>query len=145
MEACILKVHLDNTIIHTLTIYRTLAEDFSKLLPILDNILKFLINPKTKIIVCKESNVNYLINSNRKYQLNSLLNSYNLIDIVDFPIRLQHKTASIIGNSFIDYSRIDNYSTSPCYSGISDHDAKLITIYNTNNSQSHVISKINQS
>lgn len=69
MEACILKVHLDNTIIHTLTIYRTLAEDFSKLLAILDYILKFLINPKTEIIVCKESNVNYLINSNRKYQL----------------------------------------------------------------------------
>lgn len=43
---------------------------------------------------------------------------------------------------------MDNYSTSPSYSGTSDHDAQLITIYEINHSQyssnSHVISKINQ-
>ena len=51
---------------------------------ILDNILKFLINPKSKIKVCGDIDVNYHINSNRKYQLNALQNSYNLIDTVDF-------------------------------------------------------------
>jgi len=60
------------------------AEDFSKFLVILDNILKFLINPKSKIKVCGDIDVNYRINSSRKYQLNPLQNSYNLIDTVDF-------------------------------------------------------------
>lgn len=60
------------------------AGDFSKFLVILDNILKFLINPKSKIKVCGDTDVNYRINSNRKYQLNALQNSYNLIDTVDF-------------------------------------------------------------
>jgi hypothetical protein len=50
----------------------------------LDNILKFLINPKRKIKVCGDIDVNYRINSNRKYQLNALQNSYNLIDAIDF-------------------------------------------------------------
>jgi hypothetical protein len=148
MEAYVLKVHLDYTIIHILTIYRSPAGDFAKFFEILDNILRFLINPKTETIICGDINVNYFINSNRKYQLNSLLNSYNLMDTVHFPTRTQHTSVSIIGNIFIDYSRINNYSISPCYNGISDQDGQPITIYNTINSQpmsnSYVIRKINQ-
>jgi len=49
---------------------------------------------------------------------------------------MQHTSASIIDNIFIDSSRIDNYFTSPCYSGVSDHDAQLMTTYNINNMQS---------
>jgi exonuclease III len=147
MEACVLKVHLDNTIIHILTIYRSPAGDFSKFLETLDNILRLLINPKTEIVICGDINVNYLININRKYQLNSLLNSYNFMDTVDIPTRTQCTSVSIIDNIFIDYSRINNYSISPCYNGISDHDGQLIKIYNTINSQPmsnlYVIRKIN--
>lgn len=51
---------------------------------IVDNILKFLINPKSEIKVCGDIDVNYCISSNRKYQLNALQNSYNLTDAVDF-------------------------------------------------------------
>jgi len=103
---------------------------------ILDNILKFLINPKTEITVFRNINVNYLISSNRKYPLNLLLNSSNPTDTVDFPTRTPHTTASITDNICIDYPRIDNTFTSPYYDGISGHDAQLITIYNINNSQS---------
>ena len=49
---------------------------------------------------------------------------------------MQHTSTFIIDNIFIDYCRINKYSTSPCYSGISDHDAQLITIYNINNMHS---------
>jgi len=60
---------------------------------------------------------------------------------------MQHTSASIINNIFTVYSRTDNHSTSPYYSGILDHDAQLITIYNINNMQSIsnlcVIRKIN--
>jgi hypothetical protein len=66
------------------------AGDFSKILMILEIILKFLINPKSDINVCGNINVNCLINSNRKYQLNTLQNSYSLIDAADFPTRTQH-------------------------------------------------------
>jgi hypothetical protein len=60
---------------------------------------------------------------------------------------MQHASTSLIDNIFIVYSRIDNYSTFPYYSGISDHDSQLVTIYNINNMQSIsnlcVIRKIN--
>jgi exonuclease III len=58
IEACVLKVHLDNTIIHILTIYRSPKGDFSKFLEVLDNILRFLINPKTEIIICGDISAN---------------------------------------------------------------------------------------
>ena len=90
--------------IRILTIYRSPAGDFSKFLEILDSFLRFLINPKTEIIICGDINVKYLINNNRRYQLSSLLNSYNLMDTVDFPTRMQHTSVSIIDNIFIDYS-----------------------------------------
>jgi hypothetical protein len=75
------------------------------------------------------------------------------MDTAGFPTRTQRTSVSITDNIFIDYSRINNYSISPCYNGISDHDDQLITTYNTHthnaiNSQpmsnSYGIRKINQ-
>jgi hypothetical protein len=77
-------------------------------------------------MVCGDINVNYVVNSNRKYQLNSILNSYNLFNIVDFPT---HNAASIIDTIFIDYSRLEDHSIAPFYNGFSDHDGQLLTLY----------------
>jgi hypothetical protein len=148
MEACALKIHLNKTLIYILTIYRSPAEDFAKFLRFLGNILNFLMNSRTEIIICGDTNVNYLTNNNRKYQLNSILNSYNLFDIVDFPTTTQDSAVSVIDNIFIEYSRMYNCSILPCYNGISDQDVQLLTNYNIDNTQSipnsYVIRKVNQ-
>jgi hypothetical protein len=78
----------------------------------------------------------------------SILNSYNLFDIVDFPTRTQNSTISIIDNIFLEYSGVYNCYILPCYNGISDHDAQQLTIYNIDNLQSipnsYVKRKVNQ-
>jgi hypothetical protein len=105
-------------------------------------------NSRTEIIIRGDINVNYLTNNDRKYKLNSILNSYNLFDIVDFSTRTQNSAISIIDNIFIECSRMYNCSILPCYNGISDNDVQVITIYNIDNSQSipnsYVIRKVNQ-
>jgi hypothetical protein len=122
--------------------------DFKKFIENLDNILRFVTNTKTGVIVCSDINVNYLINNNnnkKKYQLNSILNSFNLFDIVDFPTR---NASSIIDNIFVDYNRLKDYSIAPIYNDLSDHDGQFLTIYTGSDinrlTYRQIIKKINQ-
>jgi GTPase SAR1 family protein len=65
-----------------------------------------------------------------KKLLNSLLNSYNLTSIVDFPTRIESKSLSAIDNIFIDYSRKDKHYICPFFNGLSDHDGQLLQFRN---------------
>ena len=53
---------------------------------------------------------------------------YNLIGIVDFPLRHDHTSSSAIGNIFIDISHFHDYSLTPFSNDLSDHDAQILII-----------------
>jgi hypothetical protein len=95
----------------------------------LDNILKHLYTPTLDLIIVGDININYLVDSTRKRQLEALLKTYNLISIVNFPTRTQQKSATAIDNVFLDISKIGNYSISPITNGLSDRDAQSITLH----------------
>jgi len=71
-----------------------------------------------QFIICGDINVNYLVHNRRRKILGALLSSFSLSSIVYFPTRLQNKSATAIGNIFIDTSN----------NGLPDHDARLIKI-----------------
>jgi hypothetical protein len=60
--------------------------------------------------------------------LDALLFSFTLSSTVYFPTSLQNIPAMAIDNIFIDASKFPNYVVSPLYTGLSDHDAQLITL-----------------
>jgi hypothetical protein len=62
-------------------------------------------------------------------QLYNLLGTYNLSSTIYFPTRIVNKSITLIDNIFIDNRR--NYTIIPCISGLSDHDAQLITLTNS--------------
>jgi hypothetical protein len=62
--------------------------------------------------------------------LDAILSSFNLSSSVYFPSVLQNKSATTVDNIFIDTSKFPNYVVSPLYTGLSDHDARLITLSN---------------
>jgi len=80
--------------------------------------------------------VNYLEESDKESQLDSLLKSYNLFSIVKFPIRTYNNSSSAIANIFIDTTKIDTYEVIPVINKLSDHNAQII-ILNTSNNKSH--------
>jgi hypothetical protein len=84
-EAC--AVWLDSTFnkLCILTIYRSPRGNFTNVLNRLDLILQKLYNNKYNIFICGDVNVNYLIDNNRRSQLDAVLHSYNLAGIVKFP------------------------------------------------------------
>jgi hypothetical protein len=92
--------------------------------------LKLLYKPKAEFLTCGDINTDYLVESNRKKQLASLLTTCNLSHIVNFTTRIQNDSSTAIDNTFVDNSRLKSSSTSPLINGLSDHDAQFLTINN---------------
>ena len=61
-----------------------------------------------------------------------MLLTYNFLAIVYFPTRSQGYSSIAIDNIFIDTYKFINFTVSPLYNGLSDHDAKLLKINNVN-------------
>ena len=121
-----LKLNKKNVIIFC--VYRAPSGDFDYFLNKLYYILNSLHTYKTEFIICGDRNMNYLETSNKKKQLDYLLDTYNLISTVNFPTRKANNSATLIDNIFIDNRR--HYAIKPCVNGLSDHDAWLITLNN---------------
>ena len=75
IEAC--AIQLDSTFnkLCILAIYRSPNGDFTNFLKRLDMILQKLYNNKYNIVICGDVNVNYLMDNNRRSQLDAVLHS----------------------------------------------------------------------
>ena len=93
-----------------MTIYRAPTGNFEVFLNRLDNILKTLYKADSKLIVCGDTNIDYLSHSEKKRQLDTVLLSYNLFAIVHFPSRSQHQSSMAIDNIFIDTYKLYCFS-----------------------------------
>jgi hypothetical protein len=58
----------------------------------------------------------------------SLLGSYNMTQVVDFPTRITNNSRTMIDTVFVDLSRYDKIVIEPVVNGISDHDAQLLCL-----------------
>ena len=111
-----------------MVIRRSPRGDFTNFLTQLDLILQKPFNNKYNIIICVEVNVNYVIDNNRRSQLDAVLHSYNLTGIVEFPTRSGLNSQTAIDNVFIDTSTNGKYDLYPLKNGLSDHDAQLLIL-----------------
>jgi len=132
IEVCALNLELIPSNIKIMTIYRALTGNFEIFLKKLDTILSTLYKTDLKLIICGDININYLVDSEKKKQLDAVLLSYNLFAIIDFPTRSQFQTSTIIDNTFIDTYKFTNYTVHPLHNGLSDHNAQLLKINEIN-------------
>jgi len=63
--------------------------------------------------------------------VDALLSLFNLSSTVYFLATLQNKSETTIDSIFIDISKFPNYIVSPLYTALSDHDAQLNTLRNS--------------
>ena len=111
-----------------LTVYRSPSGNFSNFLIKLDSVLQKLFLLKFTFIICGDININYFADSYKKKQLDSILYSFNLCSIVNFPTRVGPNSSSLIDNVFLDNSYINKYDIAPVINGLSDHNAQLLAI-----------------
>jgi exonuclease III len=88
IEACVIQLDSTFNKLYILTVYRSTRSNFTNFFDRLDLILQKLYNNKYNIVICDDVNVSYLIDNNRRSQLDALLQSYDLAGIVKFPARL---------------------------------------------------------
>ncbi|PNF21509.1 hypothetical protein B7P43_G13548 [Cryptotermes secundus] len=113
-----------------ISIYRSPTRKILYFISALDSVLNKLHSTSTNLILCGDLNIKYLSNINSKTQLDSLLTTYGLYNIIDFPTRIDYKSATAIDCIFIDKCKISNYSIIPVVNGLSDHDAQLLLLNN---------------
>jgi hypothetical protein len=129
-----------------LALYKAPSGHFSEFLNRLESILNILHTPKNEVVICGDINVNYLVDNNRKTCLNSLLLSYNLSSIANFPTRIQNNSISAIDNIFIDSPKLETHILTTLSNCLSGHEAQLLEILYINleleNQQQHLIREI---
>jgi hypothetical protein len=135
LEICAVKIETKETKLIVFCLYRAPTGDFNQFIKHLDDTLKLLYKPKAEFLICGDINTDYLIESNRKKQLASLLTTYNLSHTVNFATRIQNDSSTAIDNIFVDNSRLKSSSTSPPINGLSDHDAEFLIMNNICNNE----------
>ena len=128
MEICAVKLKINVTPVCVITVYRSPSGNFNHFLQSLDAVLQTLYTPAQSFIICGDININYLVVSEQRKQLDTLLFVYNLKSIVDFPTRHNCTSSSAVDNIFIDITCFNDYSLTPFYNDLSDHDAQILTI-----------------
>jgi hypothetical protein len=72
MLKLVVKSRSDLTLIYTFFIYRAPWGNFTNSLLKFESILKLVMNPNTKFIICRDINIHCLVDTDRKSQLKSL-------------------------------------------------------------------------
>jgi exonuclease III len=130
-EACALKLKASNSVFCILCIYRPPSGN-GTFLPILESLLNKLYTNSNNVIICGDINTDYLKNSNHTTKLNTLLATYNLHSIVNFPTRVTKHSSTAIDNIFMNKSININYTIESLINGLSDHDAQILILQNIN-------------
>lgn len=135
IECCGVKICTkNNNDVILLTIYRAPVGNFQVFITKLDEILSSLFSVRVNFILCGDFNVDYLVESTQKKLLNSLLTSFDMMHVVNFPTRITHSTSTAIDNIFINNSKRQSFTIVPIANGLSDHDAQVLNInYNLHN------------
>jgi hypothetical protein len=101
IEICAVKLHILSCTVIIITLYRSPMGNVANFLNNLEAALHQMYNNTDDIILCGDFNINYLDDNQNKQDLNSLLNSYNLYSIVDFPTRIYNNSHTMVDNIFI--------------------------------------------
>ena len=118
--------------LHIMVVYRAPKGDFNYFLNRLDDSIKSIYKTNLNLILCGEINIDYLLENDRKKQLDSMLQTYNLTAIVHFPTRSQGRSITMIDNIFLDTFKLPSYTVLHFFNSLSDHDAQLLTLKDLN-------------
>ena len=111
-----------------ITIYRSPTGNITYFLNNLEAALNQIYSNTANILLCGDFNINYLNDNQNKQALNSLLTSYNLCSVIDFPTRIHNNSNTLIDNIFINKLTNENYSVYLLINGLSDHDAQVLSL-----------------
>jgi hypothetical protein len=76
-------------------IYRAPIENLEHFFSLLEKILNYFLQPKVTFPICCDLNINLLTKSNDASKLLTLMNTFNLTQVVDLPTRITNNNESL--------------------------------------------------
>lgn len=101
IEVCAILIWNNTKRVSILCLYRAPTGKINCFKAQLEATMIYLEHTKAQLI-CGDTNINYFIDNNKKDQLQILLNTFNLQQIIDFPTRVDSSSVSLIDNLFWD-------------------------------------------
>jgi len=98
----------------------------------MENILNHFLKPTVTFLICGDLNINLLAKSNEAINLLTLMNTYKLTQVVNFPTRITNNTESLRDTAFVDTSMYDKIEIKPFINGLPDHDVQIICLHKSN-------------
>lgn len=82
------------------------------------------------MIICGDLNIHSLTESAEKQNLEIIMNTFNLTQVVTFPTRICNNKGTLIDNIFLDKTKLNNVTVHALDNGLSDHIAQILTLVN---------------
>jgi len=129
-EISALTIHTCSTKVIHCCAYRSPSENPNYFLQHLEKILKLIYQPTVSLVLCGDLNINYHTESSVKQNLESIMKTSNLTQVVTFPTRICNNKGTLIDIIFLDNAKFQNLPVHPFDSGLSDHVAQILTLRN---------------
>jgi len=107
------KLHILSRTIIIITVYRSPTGNIAYFLSNLEAALNQVYNNTVDIILHGDYHINYFNDNQNKQALNTLLTSYSLYSIIDFPTRIHNNLCTMIDNIVINKLKNQSYSYIP--------------------------------
>jgi hypothetical protein len=141
LEICAVRYQLKSFKLIILCAYRPLTGNLKQFYVLLEKILNYILKPSLTFLVCGDLNINLLSNCNEATKLLTLMKTYNLTQIVDFPTRITYCTETLLDVTFVDTTICPETESIPFINGVSDHDARITCLHQINIAPQKVVQK----
>jgi len=128
-EISAVKLEIGSTSVTLCCVYRSPSENPNYFLKYLEKTLKLLYQPDISFVICGDLNINFLIENTVKKNLQTLMETFNLTQVVTFPTRICNNKGTLIDSIFLDNTKY-YILVQPFENGLSDHVAQILTLGN---------------
>ena len=111
-------------------VYRSPSENPNYFLRHLKKTLNLVYQPTVSMVICGDLNITCLTESPVKQNLESIMKSFKLTQVVTFPTRICNNKGTLIDSIYLDIAKFYNLSVHPFDTGLSDHAAQILTLKN---------------
>jgi exonuclease III len=106
LETRAVKLYLKSLQLIIFCIYIAPTGDLKQFFTLMENILNHFLKPTVTFLLCGDLNINLLTKSNEAIKLLTLMNTYSLTQVIDFPTRITKKIWSINRHYFCRHFKI---------------------------------------
>lgn len=94
-------------------------------------ILNYPYQPNLSYLICGDLNTNFLTKSTDTLRRETLMNTPNLMQVVDFPTRIGNNKGKFIDTIFLETMKYDKIKVKQFINGLADHDTQKCSVLET--------------